>query len=188
MLSQEFQETPMTFIDATLSQSGFRLFSAYRVLEEAERTYDATNPVYNKIRPRKKSDFLDAKIGTMLNASNLPADRREVLEELMAARRIRRKADQIREQERQTELAEEGNLKHAEQNGLMGECCCCYGDYPLNRMVHCSAEEEHPFCKPCALKNAETVVGNSKYELKCMSMDGCVAGFSMQQRYAHGEW
>lgn len=172
----------MTFIDATLVQSGFRLFSAYRVLEEAERTFDIANPAYNKIKPRRKSNFRADKIQILLNAIDLPPDRRETFEELVAARRIRGKADQKREDERQLLLAEDENTRRAEADGTMGECGCCYGDYPFNRMIHCDGEEAHCFCRQCALKNAETEIGNSKYELTCMSMDGCTAGFSKEQR------
>lgn len=172
----------MTFIDATLAQSNYRLFSAYRVLEEAQRTFDPANPVYNKIKPRKVSEFTERKVETLLKSIGLPPDRKEVLEELTAARRIRRKAEEKREVERQAELAEEENTRQAERDGTMGECNCCYGDYPLNRMVHCNGDFEHAFCRQCALKNAETQVGKSKYELTCMSMDGCTAGFSVDQR------
>jgi len=182
ILKEEFAETPMTFIDATLAQLGYRLFSAYRVLEEAQRTFDPTNPAYNKIKPRKKAAFTEAKVEVLKNSLGLPADRREILEELTAARRIRRKSEVRCELERQNRVAEEENTRQAERDGTLGECCCCYEDYPLNRMVHCSAADEHPFCRNCALKNAETLIGNSKYELKCMSMDGCEASFSLDQK------
>ncbi|TQN74041.1 E3 ubiquitin-protein ligase [Colletotrichum shisoi] len=38
------------------------------------------------------------------------------------------------------------------------------------------------FCVGCAQQAAETAVGQSKYELACMSMDICEAGFSHQER------
>lgn len=34
----------------------------------------------------------------------------------------------------------------------------------------------------CARRNAETLIGLSKYEMTCMSMDGCEAGFCQAQR------
>jgi len=182
-MREEFPETPMTFVNATLGQSGYRLFSAYRVLEEAQRTFDSAAPVYNKIKPRKFADFTDTKVDALLSSFGLPQDRVEVLEELKAARRVRRKAEAKRAAERLAEVAEEENTRQAERDGTTGECSCCCGDYPLNRMVHCNGHVEHLFCRQCALKNAETLVGNSKYELTCMSMDGCTAGFSVDQRY-----
>lgn len=38
------------------------------------------------------------------------------------------------------------------------------------------------FCFQCCRRQAETLVGLSKYELTCMSMDGCPASFSHVER------
>ncbi len=111
------------------------------------------------------------------------ADRVEILRELLTCRRIRKKADEKRLEELQTKQFEEENTRRAEAEGTMSECGCCYSDYPLNRMVHCNGNELHWFCRGCALRNAETEIGNSKYELHCMSTDGCTAGFSLEQQY-----
>lgn len=65
----------------------------------------------------------------------------------------------------------------------MQECGCCFGDFPRNRMVHCNNESEiHWFCKDCSRLNAETQIGQAKYELQCMSTDGCEGGYSYKQR------
>ena len=109
--------------------------------------------------------------------------KKEILEELIACRRIRRKADRKRQEIRQAELDEEENTRKAEAEGTMSECGCCMGDYPLNRMIHCDSEDMHWFCRACALKTAETEIENTRYEIKCMSMDGCEGGFSLEQRY-----
>lgn len=110
-------------------------------------------------------------------------DQVEVLRELQAARRLRSKAEARRQMERQAEIEEEKNEQKAIAEGTMAECGCCFGDFPLNRMVHCDSETLHFFCKGCAKQTADTEIGNSKYELHCMSMDGCSGGFSMDQRY-----
>ncbi|KAL0764097.1 hypothetical protein CaCOL14_013424 [Colletotrichum acutatum] len=60
-------------------------------------------------------------------------------------------------------------------------CGCCYGEFALNRMV-CCKNGNHFFCVDCARRNAETVVGLSKFEITCMSTDGCDAGFAHQER------
>ncbi|ROT42907.1 hypothetical protein SODALDRAFT_268324, partial [Sodiomyces alkalinus F11] len=75
---------------------------------------------------------------------------------------------------------EEDNIALAQAQGSMMGCACCYDEFPINRMVHCN--EKQWFCIGCARQNAETVVGMSRYELKCMSMDGCSAGFCAGQR------
>lgn len=174
----------MAFIDATLSQSGHRLFSAYQLLDEANRTYDPLTSGYTKIqKPRKAhTDFGEESIEVLLNDPTRDLERTETLRELRAARRYKAKADAKREAERSAELEEEENERKAQAEGTMKECACCFGDYPLNRMVHCDADEIHWFCRGCALRNAETEVGQSKYELCCMSMEGCDAKFSLSQR------
>jgi TRIAD3 protein (E3 ubiquitin-protein ligase RNF216) len=174
----------MTFIDATLNQSGFRLFSAYRVLEEAHRTFDPSLPTYNKIKHQRKPvlEYLEDNLTAFIATISADKDRVEVLRELQAARRIRKKADETRAAERQLEVEEEANVRKSEEEGTMQECGCCFGDYPLNRMVHCNNDTMHWFCRGCTRQTAETEIGNSKYELQCMSMDGCDGGFSLDQR------
>jgi TRIAD3 protein (E3 ubiquitin-protein ligase RNF216) len=175
----------MVFIDACLAQSGNRLFSAYRVLEEAQRTFDPNQPAYNKIKTARKAapQYKEEGFAQLVQSfAGRPHDL-EILEELQAARRIKRKADAKRQSERQLELEEEDNVRKAEAEGTMAECGCCFGDYPLNRMIHCNNDEVmHWFCRACARQSAETEIGNSKYNLRCMSMNGCEAGFSVEQR------
>jgi TRIAD3 protein (E3 ubiquitin-protein ligase RNF216) len=175
---------PMAYIDASLSQSGHRLFSAYQLLDEANRTYDPLTSGFQKIKnPRKQhTDFREESIEIILNDPASDLERTEVLRELRAARRAKAKAEARRQAERVAQLEEEANEAKAQAEGTMSECGCCFGDYPLNRMVHCDAEPMHWFCRACALRNAENEVGQSKYELCCMSMDGCNARFTIAQR------
>lgn len=184
ILSHEFPDTPMAFIDATLSQSGHRLFSAYQLLDEAGRTYNPLTSGYTKIKTARKAhtDFREESIETLLGDPTGDLERGEILRELRAARKYKAKADAKREEERLAALEEEENERRAQAEGTMEECVCCFGDYPLNRMVHCDADEMHWFCRGCALRNAETEVGQSKYELCCMSMEGCDAKFTLSQR------
>lgn len=176
----------MTFVDASLAQAGYRLFSAYRILEEAERTWASPNPPYNRIKhPRKMTpQHLPENLEAYINAAAAGNETVEVLRELQAARKVRKRADDQRAAERQAQLDEEENVRKAEAEGTMSECGCCFGDFPLNRMVHCDNEKVlHWFCRGCAKQTAENEIGNSKYILRCMSMDGCQAGFAMDQRY-----
>lgn len=188
ILSQDFPETPFNFIDTALRQSGHRLFSTYRVLEEAHRTFDPQRPSYNKIKHQRtiEARFKDANLeGTIqqLMRNAYHQEEVEILRELQAARRMRKKAEAKYEAEAKAEIEEQKNLLKAQAEGTMSECGCCCGDYPLNRMVHCDSEEAmHWFCKGCAKQSAHTEIGNSKYELRCMSMEGCSAGFSHEQR------
>lgn len=91
-----------------------------------------------------------------------------------------REAKQAEEKRKEQEEAE--NLERAKAEGTLADCGCCYEELPLNRMVHCNGETVHWFCPECARRNAETAVGLSKYHLGCMSVDGCNASFSLDQR------
>ncbi|KAL1888839.1 hypothetical protein Sste5346_009317 [Sporothrix stenoceras] len=108
--------------------------------------------------------------------------KKEALEEYLAALKIRQLRKKKREEEKQREIKEAANVRKAEREGTLRDCGCCCGDFPMNRMVHCNASELHWFCIDCARRMAENQIGMSKYELTCMSMDGCEEGFSMAQR------
>ncbi|KAK4173608.1 putative E3 ubiquitin-protein ligase [Triangularia setosa] len=104
------------------------------------------------------------------------------LEEFKTARGVC-EAKAAKARAKKAEEAEEAaNYTRAEADGTIVECGCCFGDFPQNRMVHCSAETIHFFCCKCAKRMAETQVGLSKYQLDCMSMDGCQGTFNKSQK------
>jgi E3 ubiquitin-protein ligase RNF216 len=183
MLSYEFSRMPMSFIETTLNTAR-HLFPAYRVLEEAERTWDDEEPTYFKLRhPRRmKREYREEDIKIALRTQGVPPHELLAMRELQVARRERAKADEKRQAKRQAELEEEENLRIAIAEGTMTECGCCFDEYPLNRMIHCKNEEPHWFCSGCAKQTAVIEIGNAKYELKCMSVDGCEYGFSRGQK------
>lgn len=84
--------------------------------------------------------------------------------------------------ERRREKEEAENLERARAEGAVSDCGCCFDEFPLNRMVHCDGEVAHWFCRECARRMAENAVGLSKYQLECMSMDGCQGTFRKDQR------
>jgi TRIAD3 protein (E3 ubiquitin-protein ligase RNF216) len=175
----------MTFIDTCLRQNGHRMFTTYRILDEAERSYDMRNPPYNNIKTKRKmiAEYQEANVEETIAVLLDDQQRIDLLRELQAARRIRKNARLKREEQRQLERREEANLLKAQAEGTMLDCQCCFGDYPINRMVHCGNEVAmHWFCRSCARQNAETVIGQSKFELVCMAMEGCTYSFSLAQR------
>ncbi|CAL3962936.1 unnamed protein product [Diplocarpon coronariae] len=190
ILSLEFPLTAMNFIHATCTKTKYRLFSAYEILEKAERSYDKhNNAPYRRLKsPRKCQGYTPADVAAYLAApprtisGNVDHEKIAVYEELHFARRIKAKADVRREAKRAAEVEEEANVAKAEAEGTMSECECCCCDYPLNRMVHCDGDIMHWFCRGCAKQNAEVEVGKSKYELWCMSTVPCAAGFTADQR------
>lgn len=175
----------MHLIDSVLSASKYHLYPAYRTLEKAERKWVPEAPVYQKLKQSRKLNRFyqaDAAEAALHSAATTP-DLMQTLLELKAARAARKRADEKEAAERKHAQAEKENEEHARLHGTMEDCGCCYGEYPLNRMVHCNSETEiHWFCKACAKMNAETQIGQSKHELVCMSTDGCEAGFSNDQR------
>lgn len=72
--------------------------------------------------------------------------------------------------------AEEQQEALEEAAGHVFECGCCFGDYVFSKMVQCP--EAHLFCKDCARRNAENVMGNRQTVVQCMDQDGCTAPFS----------
>ena len=56
----------------------------------------------------------------------------------------------------------------------VGECRCCFWDYPLANMIECP--NRHHFCFDCIRRRVEEIIhGGSKAHssLSCMEMDGC---------------
>lgn len=174
----------MSFIDSTLSLNRHRLFHAYRVLEQAEREWNPSNPTYVKLKTSRKmnAEYNEQNLQAVITTHSESPEIREVILEIQAARKVRAKADEDRAAEHLRQLAEEANERQAQLDGTMSECGCCFEDYPMNRMIHCDSDTLHWFCRGCAKQMADTEIGASKYVLRCMSMDGCESGFSNDQR------
>ncbi|CAK7270084.1 hypothetical protein SEPCBS57363_003922 [Sporothrix epigloea] len=134
-------------------------------------------------KTRTKSDPLYAmeQLPTTLQ-SEVSAAKKEALEEYSAALQIRQLRKSQREAEKLRKVEEATNFRRAQRDGTAKECECCFGDFAMNRMVHCEASLMHWFCRDCAQRMAESQIGLSKYILECMSIDGCKAGFSHHQR------
>jgi hypothetical protein len=186
----------MNFMDAVINQSKRRLFPAYKILDEAQRTWDVADPPYKKIRSHRKSalglglKYSPQDIANVFKTETTPAGvptawlpaLKETLNELNAARKMKQKADAKLQAERQIQMAEEDNIARAIAEKTMFECGCCVSEFPLNRMIHCENDEDiHWFCRACARTMAEHEIGNQKYKLQCMSMDGCEAEFAKDQ-------
>ncbi|KAK0744973.1 hypothetical protein B0T21DRAFT_280521 [Apiosordaria backusii] len=104
------------------------------------------------------------------------------LEDFKAARGVC-EAKAAKARAKQAEEAEEAaNYARAQADGSIAECGCCFGDFAQNRMVHCNAETVHWFCRECMKRMAENQVGLSKYQLNCMSTDGCQGTFNKSQK------
>jgi hypothetical protein len=102
------------------------------------------------------------------------------------AERKRRK----RQEEDDEEAARQLNFKeHEESGGLLewsvspstmsDDSGCCFDQCPANCMTCCA--DGHLFCLDCAKRNAESVVGNGQYVIKCMDFSGCKAEFTVRE-------
>ncbi|KAG9230820.1 ring finger protein [Amylocarpus encephaloides] len=186
ILSNEFPNVPMQFIDNRLAQNQHRLFHTYSQLDEITREYNPNNKPFQKLKkPRPSKGYISVRVQEFLdNPTNVARnpDTAEAYRELQVCRKHSAKAEAARAAERQHLVEETENERRAQADGTMSECGCCFSDFPINRMIHCNAETFHLFCKACARQTAETEIGNSKYEIRCMSMDGCSGGFDNDQR------
>lgn len=170
LLRQEFPTMPVTYINKIVAQKRNFLAAAYAALLETDRTYDSTNPKpYRKLNQPRKLDNLDGreKMGKIWT---------KVTDELEWARNKARQAKLKKQTENDAKIAAELNEKEYEENNMLMECACCFGDYPFDRMTHCN--ELHFFCLDCARKNAENEIGNGRYKLSCMDGSGCKTEFS----------
>ncbi|KAI3556934.1 ubiquitin-conjugating enzyme [Colletotrichum abscissum] len=134
-----------------------------------------------KKRPTPPSDriFAGQKMDQLLQTAT--HEEKRVLEELVAARRVLRVTRNRLDAARFEAAREAANFEIAKATGSFTDCGCCYSEFALNRMVRCE-NGNHFFCLECARRNAETVVGLSKYEITCMSIDGCDSGFAHKER------
>jgi TRIAD3 protein (E3 ubiquitin-protein ligase RNF216) len=134
-----------------------------------------------KIDTRYKEGFKHVEIDGTIEREFDP-HKRLALQEFKAAQWTVETQTAKAEAEQRREQEEADNLDRAKADGTTGECECCCDEFALNRMVHCNADTIHWFCRACARRSAETEIGLSKYELTCMSMDGCTGDFSRDQR------
>ncbi|KAG5768564.1 hypothetical protein H9Q72_003959 [Fusarium xylarioides] len=184
MIAGEFPLVPVKVIQQTLSENGNRLFPTFNIINTALNEASDHRPLPWKLKktpsvpvPRYKKERIDASIQACSNDWE-----KELMKELEAARLVQSDLAEKRRAEALAEEAERMNLEEADARGEVTECGCCFADTPWNRLVYCQGEDPHAFCINCARRHAETQIGLSKYELECMSMIGCTAGFSHSER------
>ncbi|KAF3064071.1 hypothetical protein GL218_01990 [Daldinia childiae] len=170
---------PMPMIKNLLRANGGSIFETYTKIDEAIRNWDNAKPPWTEKRraSRKIVPFLPVRIEN-LDMSNYNEAQKAAIDELRAARDLKA----IKDAEVVRKAEEEKNFAHAKSIGEVVECGCCFDEFPLNRMIHCDSEDVHWFCRNCMRSQVETNIGLSKYEISCMSMDGCEAGFSVDQK------
>ncbi|KAK7956225.1 uncharacterized protein PG986_005447 [Apiospora aurea] len=179
LISQDYPKVPKNTIKNLLAQHGSSVFHTYTTMDEAARNWNPAAPLWIE---KKTVTKLEVKYSRQNIEQLLREDASDgelaALKEFVAARRVREE----HEAKAAAEAEENANMDRAITSGQVAECGCCLDDVPLNRMVQCDGEEAHSFCRPCMKKQAESQIGYQKYQLTCMSMEGCQAGFSASQR------
>ncbi|KAK8080527.1 hypothetical protein PG997_008345 [Apiospora hydei] len=179
LISQDYPKVPKNTIKNLLAQHGSSVFHTYTTMDEAARNWNPAAPLWIE---KKTATKLEVKYSRQNIEQLLREDASDgelaALKEFVAARRVREE----HEAKAAAEAEENANMDRAITSGQVAECGCCLDDVPLNRMVQCDGEEAHSFCRPCMKKQAESQIGYQKYQLTCMSMEGCQAGFSASQR------
>lgn len=164
LLQREFSLCPVTYIDRVLLQNRF-LAQSYAVIKSV---YDDPKPPFERLKNPRKLDN---------DSDTLTRVYCELVEELKYAKKkanLQRNNAQLEADEK---LAETLNIEEHEENGMMIECQCCYGESPFSGMTQCN--EGHLFCLDCARRNAENEVGRGRYRLLCMA--GCKSEFPRRE-------
>ncbi|KAH6957621.1 hypothetical protein BKA56DRAFT_703549 [Ilyonectria sp. MPI-CAGE-AT-0026] len=170
-------------VQKLLTQHGLNLVPTYLALSEIVREGDqAAEPWKKKKRPTvQEAQYRPENIDDTIEKCNDGAEKK-MLREVRAARLIQASLDMRKRKHLRVKEAGMKDYEEAKSHCQLMDCQCCFAEFPRNRLVSCNAASSHWFCVDCTRRNAETLVGLSKYELTCMSTDGCEAGFSHAQR------
>ncbi|RSL45860.1 hypothetical protein CEP54_014104 [Fusarium duplospermum] len=162
-LCLEYNNIPTTSVQRALERSGYDLEKSYFDLGHDVDCYDVDNPPF-KIAPQTMS----------------PKEKDELREHLIDISID--EGDKLRVRAMLGRLARRRQRRLRSRIPVLRDCECCYIKTSQLDMVHCQAQENHWFCKKCFSGHAWEVVGKLRYEIPCMSTDGCNAGFSHQER------
>lgn len=183
LITGDFPLVSSKDVQRLLTEHGMNLMPTYLALHEIVSGGDqAARHLTLKKRPStQEAPYRPENIDGTINKSKNEAEK-DTLKELRAARLIRASLLDKKQKEVKAKEAEKKDHEQAKARGLLMECECCFTEFTVSRLVHCDGELSHWFCNDCARRNAESLIGLSKYEMSCMSMDGCEAGFSRTQR------
>ncbi|KAI1310431.1 hypothetical protein F5Y03DRAFT_392368 [Xylaria venustula] len=179
LISQDFPRVPQLTIRHLLFENKMSVFETYTAMDGKLRSWnDADMPWKEKKSLSKiKQEFTPDRL-TSLDMTPYKPGERAAVAEFIAARELRATKDA----KIAAETEEENNLLRAQIDGQTSECGICFEECALNRMVRCEGETMHLFCRSCLRSQAASQIGMAKYELTCMSLEGCSAGFSRAQR------
>ncbi|KAK4248301.1 hypothetical protein C7999DRAFT_40445 [Corynascus novoguineensis] len=180
LLKSSFPELYADDIENTFKANNCQLYTTYLALDKSSWSQDA-QPMRVKKAVSKRFHSEEA-----LRAGAREAAEMDALEAFDAARAVCTARAQVRSskeaEEKRKAQEEEANFQRAKAEGTTADCGCCFDEQAMNRMVHCDGGTPHWFCRSCARQMAEHAIGLSKHRLDCMSVDGCAATFSKDQK------
>ncbi|KAJ4182981.1 hypothetical protein NW759_017102 [Fusarium solani] len=162
-LCLEYDNIPATTIRQALDRSGYDLEKSYFDLGHDVDCWDVDNPPF-KMGPHTMSPKVKDELREHLIDINID------------------EGDKLRIRAKLARLARLRQKRLRNRIPVLRNCECCYNKISQLDMVHCQAQEGHWFCKKYFSGHAWEVVGKLRYEIPCMSTDGCNAGFSHQER------
>ncbi|KAK3502517.1 hypothetical protein B0T13DRAFT_394231 [Neurospora crassa] len=177
LLKEAFPKAYVGEIEEAMLTHNSSVYQTYSALHEDFSKPDGVT-FRRKLYPRHKNNIVEVAIDK--EDSTLPG--REAQQEFLAAQEVcsaKLAKDAAKEAQ---EREDKENFENAKAEGAITECGCCFDELPYNRMVHCDGDTAHWFCYDCARRQAENQIGQQRYHLGCMSMDGCEATFSRDQK------
>ncbi|KAI1104063.1 hypothetical protein F4804DRAFT_332629 [Jackrogersella minutella] len=172
-------EVPLTKIRNYLDTRAWTLFEAYTAMDEDVRNWNNARPAWKEKKMSSKGMLIfEVENFDDLDIAMFTLGEQAAIAEFRAARELKSAKDAVISSEAQ----EKEHFAEAKSMGHTMECGCCFEEFALDRMIKCSSETTHWFCRACMKSQAETNIGLSRHELTCMSMNGCSAGFSLSQR------
>ncbi|KAI0155027.1 hypothetical protein GGR57DRAFT_491923 [Xylariaceae sp. FL1272] len=179
LISQDFPRAPVQSIRNFLLANRGSLFETYTFMDDKTRNWTDENAPWKgkKIPTRTRAEFSLEELPN-IDLSKYFQEESAALVEFKAAREFRA----IKETKVRAKAEEQARFLQAKLDGQTVECGICFDEFALTQMVSCQGENMHWFCRACLKTQAETQIGMGKYELTCMSMDGCLAEFSRDQK------
>lgn len=152
VLSKHFIYLPHDIISQTMHQFDNLLLPTYLDLEEKLRKWDTYDqkpwPNLTEETPNASTQHLSDLVKDTNSIRPTACDAAGVLKssvyrELLSAIRIRNSRIKKSESEKAEKAEEERLDQEALANGFIGECGCCFVEFPLHRMVQCNGLQEH---------------------------------------------
>ncbi|EGZ73030.1 hypothetical protein NEUTE2DRAFT_165205 [Neurospora tetrasperma FGSC 2509] len=177
LLREAFPKAYVGDIEEAMLTHNSSVYQTYSALhEDFSKPHGVT--FRRKLYPRHKNNIEEVAI----DKEDITLPGREAQQEFLAAQEVcsaKLAKDAAKEAQ---EREDKKNFENAKAEGAITECGCCFDELPYNRMVHCDGDTAHWFCYDCARRQAENQIGQQRYHLGCMSMDGCEATFSRDQK------